>query len=742
MNRSTGVWKDFATGEGGGDIISLYAAVRGVGQVEAAEALACELGVDATKHAKPTVVPRRRVVASYDYHGADGGLVFQVTRWEPKNFTQRRPDGRGGWINSVKGIELVPYHLPEVLKADAVFIVEGEKDADALKAVGLVGTCNAQGAGKWRPEYSSHFIGKRVCILPDNDDPGRKHAQAVAQALHGVAALVKVVELPGLPPKGDVSDWLANGGTREGLLALAKAASEWEPQTSPQASEQLPVILIRDGHLADLVDACEGVLSQPDLPTEHRIFQRGGQLWRVGNLPAASSQHGIARPQGAVVLRDVQKPFIQVVLAKHARFDRYDGRSNDWRQVNPPAAVADAILARSGLWPFPALRGVVACPTIRPDGSLVLAQGHDAGTGYYVAHNLTVNIPDKPTIEDAAFALSLLRELLAGFSFVNNVDRSVALSLILTAIARPALDFVPLFSITAPVRGSGKSTLMDIAAVLATGRRSAVLSATSDADELDKRLAGCLLGGDPIINLDNINGVLGSDLLCQAITSETVKVRPLGTSGHVEIPNTALFSANGNNLTLAGDLSRRALLCRLDPCMERPEERVFDFDPVVEAMKNREQYVSAALVIIRGYLAAGKPEQPLTPFGSFSMWAGLVRNALVWAGEPDPCESRAAIIDDDPEASALRELLNAWWELFGRTPRSIKEVAQTAANSEDSPLAEVLDTIAGERGDINTRKFGKWLKRNSGRVVDGMKIGKFAQTLNGSAQWQVLNVQN
>lgn len=741
IKLETGIWKDFAADKGGGDPVSLYAAIHGIGQVEAAKALARDLGINAVEPPASRET-RSRVIRSYDYLGPKGEPVFQVTRWEPKSFSQRRPDGHGGWINSVKDIQLVPYHLPEVLGAQEVFIVEGEKDADALSVLDLVGTCNAQGAGKWKPEYSQWFEDKRVCILPDNDDPGRKHAQDVAKSLNGIAATVKVVELPGLPPKGDVSDWLNAGGTRDGLLELFNAAPKWEPQSSAPEGPRLPTVRIQDGNLAELVEACETVLAKPHTPINDRIFQRGGQLWRVGQLPAASNEGGVQRPQGAITLQPVAKAFIQVVLSKHARFERFDGRQKDWRQVNPPLSLSDAILARSGLWPFPNLRGLVACPTVRSDGSLLTGQGFDDASGYYVAHNLKVSIPSEPTLEDAKNALPFLKELLAGFSFVADVDQSVALALILTAIVRPALGAVPLFGITAPVRGSGKSTLMDIAAILATGRRSAVLSATADIDELDKRLAGCLLSGDPIINLDNINGTLASDLLCQAITSESLKIRPLGQTGQVEIGNTALVAANGNNLALAGDLSRRALLCRLDPGVERPEDRVFEFDPVAEALKNRGTYIEAALMVIRGYVVAGFPKVELTPFGSFEGWANLVRSALVWAGEPDPCESRKAVIEDDPEAGALRDMINTWWERFNRTPKSVKEIARFVENEEDTPLAEAVETIAGERGGVNTRRFGRWLKRHVGRVVDGKKFHRLSTTSGGSAQWQIIPVDS
>lgn len=181
-----------------------------------------------------------RIVKTYDYHDADGRLVLQVVRFDPKDFRQRRPDGAGGWIWNLNGVERVLYRLPELLAADLtqfVFLVEGEKDADRLIEAGLVATTNPQGAGKWRDSYSETLRGRRVVILPDNDDAGLNHARSVAASLHGVAASVRVLQLPDLAEKEDVSNWLDAGGTAYELLSLANEAEKWEPEsdTEPRA---------------------------------------------------------------------------------------------------------------------------------------------------------------------------------------------------------------------------------------------------------------------------------------------------------------------------------------------------------------------------------------------------------------------------------------------------------------------------------------------------------------------------
>jgi hypothetical protein len=174
--------------------------------------------------------------ARYVYRNQDGSVAFRVNRWEwtahgkrEKSFRQERPDGRGGWIGSTKNVGKVPYRLPELVSADpeaTVFIVEGEKDADRLVSLGLVASTSAQGAGQWQPDFSPHFEGRHIVILQDNDDAGRKYAADVLGSLAAHAASIKVIELPGLPTKGDVSDWLDSGGTRDELMRLVADAPE------------------------------------------------------------------------------------------------------------------------------------------------------------------------------------------------------------------------------------------------------------------------------------------------------------------------------------------------------------------------------------------------------------------------------------------------------------------------------------------------------------------------------------
>jgi RecA-family ATPase len=191
-------------------------------------------------HSGPT---QRKVAKTYDYTDETGQLLFQVVRFEPKNFRQRRPGGNGEWIWNLDDVRRVPYRLPELIEALAngspVFVVEGEKDVDALRELNIPATCNPQGAGKWRMEYSEYFSGATVYVLADNDDPGRAHARQVSESLTRAGATVSIIGLPGLPNHGDASDWIKAGGTSEQLYAIAeKCSAGGEAETSETGAGQ------------------------------------------------------------------------------------------------------------------------------------------------------------------------------------------------------------------------------------------------------------------------------------------------------------------------------------------------------------------------------------------------------------------------------------------------------------------------------------------------------------------------
>jgi RecA-family ATPase len=173
--------------------------------------------------------PKGKIVAIYDYTDAGGSPLYQVVRLEPKDFRQRRPDGNGGWIWKLDDRRVI-YRWPDLLKyPDAtVFITEGEKDADRVASLGHCATTVA--AGKWTAECIDALASRDIIILEDNDDAGRKKARESAEALHGVANTIRIVSLPDLPERGDISDWLdADPRRADRLVDVCFDAPLWTP---------------------------------------------------------------------------------------------------------------------------------------------------------------------------------------------------------------------------------------------------------------------------------------------------------------------------------------------------------------------------------------------------------------------------------------------------------------------------------------------------------------------------------
>ena len=194
---------------------------------------------------EPISTSKIEITSTYDYVDEAGKLSYQVCRLVPKSFRQRRPDGHGGWVWNMQGVERVPYRLPELIAGVAagrwIVVAEGERDCDRLVSEEFCATTNAGGAGKWSAAWARYFKAAKVAIIVDNDEPGRQHAEQVARSLVDIAAEVKVIELPDLAEHGDVSTWLDAGGTAEGLRRIITDAPEWIVTEAPAPLSPLSI---------------------------------------------------------------------------------------------------------------------------------------------------------------------------------------------------------------------------------------------------------------------------------------------------------------------------------------------------------------------------------------------------------------------------------------------------------------------------------------------------------------------
>ena len=299
------------------------------------------------------------------------------------------------------------------------------------------------------------------------------------------------------------------------------------PRSADESGEK-PVITICGGDLDRISTRGEEAL----LASHVQLFQRANKLVRpvVSEVDAArGSRTKVAQ------LIPVEPPYLRDVLCRVVGWTKWNARAKNFVAIDPPSEIATTILARAGEWKFPPITGVISTPTMRPDGTILDREGYDEATGLLLgAPPEMLPIPDAPSRDDALAALALLKSLLDEFPFVSDLDKAVALSALITPVVRGAFPVAPMHCAKAPVAGSGKSYLFDVAGAVAIGQIMPVMAAGANEEELEKRLGAALLAGQPLICIDNVNGELKGDALCQTIERPLVEIRILGRSERVE----------------------------------------------------------------------------------------------------------------------------------------------------------------------------------------------------------------
>jgi putative DNA primase/helicase len=523
-------------------------------------------------------------------------------------------------------------------------------------------------------------------------------------------------------PDGIAERYIADGRLRG---EVERSYRKWQ-QRNPTQRDDLPVIQVADGKIARIVDQAQKALVDSGLP----IYVNSGRLVEPITVEREAAD---GRTTLSTVLARINEQKISYLLNKYAaEFQRYDGRRQTWHPINPPSQVTAMLLGLND-WRFPEVIGVVGAPTMRADGTVLNKTGYDPQTRLWCGTDMDLPpIPERPTHQQAMTALRLYKELLSGFPFVSATDLAVALAAILTVVLRGAFDLTPMFLVVAHDVGNGKSYLVDLLAMLVTGRCCPVILPGNTSEEMEKRLGAVLLEGGSLVSLDNISFDLESDLLCQILTQNIVKVRRLGVSEVPECEWRGTIFATGNNVRVLGDLVRRTLSCNLDAKLERPELRKFSFDPIARVHSDRESYIAAAITIARAYRAAGHDAANKRPLAGYAAWSAAVREPLLWLGEHDPVKSMDAARAADPMRAAAHQLVEDWYELIGVDKVvSVREIIDTANRNKDhSPgycfpdfRALLIEHAGTPRGDeIDRNRLGTWLRQQHGKVYAGLRI--------------------
>ncbi|MDR3529795.1 MAG: bifunctional DNA primase/polymerase [Rhodopila sp.] len=482
-----------------------------------------------------------------------------------------------------------------------------------------------------------------------------------------------------------------------------------------------PQIYVTADTLPLQVDAAENAL----VGVMPNIYQANGSVVRIDRRDGKLRTHTVTEPH-----------LHEIMCAAAVWVDGMPGRKQG-TLVSCPRDVPKAYLARPpGSWQLRELRGVLSAPTLRSDGSWLSSPGYDAATGLILdMSGAAVPIIENPGKHDAQAALRLILDLFRESPFLAPEDRSVAVAAVLTACIRPSLPSAPMFAFTASTPGTGKSYLVDLVHLIAFGERASGIGWAKSKEENQKVLDSVLLAGNLYIALDNVSAPIGGDRLNQALTQARVSIRMLGRSQNFDVPSAAFMTANGNNLSVAEDMTRRVMLCRLDANMERPAERRFTSNPADEVKADRGPYVAAALTILRAFHLAGRPGNA-SPLGSFETWSQWVRGAILWLGQADPVKSMNHVRASDPGREAHMVILEGLLSTFGSDFFTASEIK--AASYDNAGLDEALKHIAGggtgER--VDSRRLGHWLRAKRGVIVAGLAINE-AGLINGMKKWRL-----
>jgi 5S rRNA maturation endonuclease (ribonuclease M5) len=672
-----------------------------------------------------------REVATYDYTNAKGEFLFQVVRYEPKTFRQRRRvvkvDGTSAgiaWEYNIKGITRVLYRLPRVAAAERVLIVEGEKDVHSLETLGFVATCNPGGAcshpGKWLKNYTESLDGKRVVLIPDNDPPGKKHADVITQAIRHRVAELRIVSVPA---GKDVSDWIASGATRE---------------TIEQAIAQAPVI---GGHEATSpADASPGGLNSPETPfapSKLPQVQTNDRPFRVvcqesfDALAASNSPPYLfvrACRIATIESSELGRPFIAEFddtklrhhLAQAADFYELSARGIR-KEIPPPLDIARNIQSRNpSTWGFPVLDAVVEAPTLRPDGTILATPGYDAASRLYLVPSPgleDIDIPEQPCSDHLAVSLDILQDAIGDFPFVDQASYANAIGAMLTAVCRHIISGpVPLALFDATTQGTGKTLLAEVIAIILTGRAAELSSAPSDPEEWRKQLTSILIEAPPLVVLDNVSTTLDSADLAKVITGEMHRDRVLGKSQTVSVPVRCSWIATGNNLQLGGDMARRCYWIRMDAGCSDPFRRTgFKHDRLKDyLLAHRRELLIALLTLARAWFAAGQPASKVAPVGSFERWTEVISGILHYAGvEEFLANSEKLFEQSDTERTDWETFLEVVEDTFQGTPFTIAEFWErlNEKSYEELVRQSILTDRAEELRNALPTDLTRWMDR-------------------------------
>jgi hypothetical protein len=495
-----------------------------------------------------------------------------------------------------------------------------------------------------------------------------------------------------------------------------------------------PIVRLNAANFSAIVDQLEEII-KPEIYTQgaHLVF-----------LTPGHDEDEIAREADSKMLVTATPEFITKRLGEVAQFEKFDKKADQY-VITEPSAKHINTLVKLGHWQrLRPLDAIARAPFVRADGGICDTPGYDRKSRVlYIPSAEFPDIPRRPDYSDAAGALARIRGVFHQFPWATAGSEAAFISHVLTEAARLAINKSPMFFYNAPTAGTGKTLLQKSASILAHGNVPALRPWVGDSDEIRKTVYASLLAGDRSLLFDNVpDGVkVRSAELCAAITAEKWSDRKLGESEVRAVPNRAVFSASGNNISPAGDLARRSIIIRLDANTEKLADRRFDIEDIERYLiENRPQLLVDALTIVRAYQQLDERPVTMPPaMPSFEQWSKFVREPLMWLELPDPVETqKREAFEDQENVAAVFELLRA---RFGSGEFVGVDIAHAAGGISDQngQLTNALIN-AGCKEPNSPAIVGYWLRSARDKVYGGYKLVAGTQTQH-IRKWQFVKVE-
>jgi len=477
------------------------------------------------------------------------------------------------------------------------------------------------------------------------------------------------------------------------------------------ARPEVPEIIVSDKFLWQIVDESKQALLLVNDPPF--LFSRGRRIARI-----FSEGDGSSRP----VIEFMNKTALKGLLDQNASYWR--STKQGYTPARPPGDVVEQIMD-SGYQLFPTLRGIVESPVLREEGSFSETPGYQPDSGYYLhwesEGKRIQDVPEEPSPEELNGAKHLLeQELLGDFPFAAESDRAHAICMLIQPFVRLLIHgSTPLFFINSPTPGSGKGLLAFVLASVFSREGTAVMTPPSDETEFRKVLTAKLIQGPNSVLIDNVSRKLDSASLSAVLTTSTWEDRELGYSRVVRLPVECTWIATGNNPIFSQEIARRVVSIRIDPGLEKPELRSDFRHPNLRewAKKNRLKLMHSVLLILRAWVAAGKP-MGKARLGSYEEWASLMGGILSVVGIPGFLSDRERQYDNSVnESSDWHEFCQCWWKEFADKPSTSRDLLSLALKH------QLLLDIWSDRSERSAQtRFGIALRKSLDRLFGDYKV--------------------